>query len=298
MHRYLILFSIGLFFPLQVFAASVFLSGPTHAPAVGDTFSIGVSLDTGSETINAIEGSVHIPASLTLSAIRFDGSLVPLWVVSPHETAPGVISFAGVLPGGYSGTPPKNADQNGTLFTLVVQTQKKGTAAVVVGSDTVVYRDDGNGTKIATTHAPLALTIVPSSGAPHSAALAADLTPPSLFAPSIVSAEVFGMSGRALVVTAQDKNSGVAAYEIARSYNAHAKEPSLLWKKIESPYFLIDGDSTHYLYVRATDAAGNTRVVTLPPHEFSIGAFFYQWWMLIGILLGMCAILFLRRMRT
>lgn len=274
-----------LLLPATSFAAGFQLEQQPDSVKVGDTFTTTLSLRTDLDVINATEGSVHFSPTLSLVDIRLQGSLVPLWVSSPIEKEKGVVSFAGVLPGGYQG--------EGKILTLVFKAVEKGAARIFFGSDTTAYQNDGKGTAAKLSLPALSFSIGTPSGTPRTISLDEDVSPPESFTPVVSSGEPFGMNDSVLVFTAQDKNSGIARYDIARSYFQQAKESNLTWIVTASPYVLVSGDSTHYLYVRAVDRAGNTRVEIVPPQEFSIIAFVLSWWLvLIGA--GIVIILLIR----
>lgn len=280
---------IMLLSPTTACASRLEFTQQPNAVRIGDTFATSLVLHSDTDSINALEGSVLFDSALSLIDIRLAGSLVPLWVTPPVEKEKGNVSFAGVLPGGYQG--------DGTVFTLVFKAIQKGTAHISLSSDTAAYKDDGRGTKATLVLSKYILSVGSASGAPQTVQLEADNTPPETFLPSINSGTPFGLDGPVLIFTTQDKNSGIASYEIARSYASRAKEESLTWRTVQSPYVLEAGDSTYYLYVRAVDRAGNTRVVTIPPQEFSPIAVVLLWWPLLLIGLLGAIILFIRYYR-
>ena len=271
--RYFFFIFLLLLLPATSFAAEFRLDQHPGSVRAGDSFAVTLLLDTGTDSINALEGSVHFSSTLSLADIRLQGSLVPLWVSSPSEKEKGIVSFAGVLPGGYQG--------EGSMFTLVFKASEKGTARISFGGDTTAYQNDGKGTAAKLFLPALSFSIGIPSGTPRSIELEEDVSPPEPFTPVVSSGEPFGLNGSVLVFMTQDKNSGIARYDIARSYFQQAKENNLSWDVVSSPYALVSGDSTHYLYVRAVDRAGNTRVEVVPPQEFSIIVFVLAWWVLL-----------------
>ena len=286
---------IGLAFlvPFPVLAAGFSFIVPAQPLGAGDSFTVGASLDTGDERINAVEGSVRFSPSLSLIGVRLAGSVVPLWVTPPSETQPGVVSFAGVLPGGYQASPAagESPDPTGNLFTLVFTARKKDNPELSFGLDTTLYRDDGNGTRISLPAEKQIIRIGDSSPVPRTISLMSDTLPPEPFTPSVVSAEPFGQKGRALVFTAQDKDSGILRYELASSYWPHADQAKLLWEEVQSPYFFKEGDTLSYLYIRAVDHQGNTTTALIPPTDFSALAFLATWWMYIVAFIAFAVIL-------
>lgn len=284
------LFFIALFLlPATSFAAEFRFEQQTSSVRVGDTFIVNLLLYTETDVINAIEGSVHFPPSLSLSDIRLRGSLVPLWISSPMEKEKGTVSFAGILPGGYQGT--------GNVFTLLFKATQKGTARISYGADTKAYQNDGKGTAATLSMPALSLSISPSSGTPADRTLEKDSLPPEPFTPEIIPGEPFGFEDPVLIFTAQDKDSGIARYDIARSYYRNAKEENLFWHEAHVPYAFVEGDSARYLYVRAVDRAGNTRIAKVQPQEFSVIVFAltYWYWILLLVFLVILPTRFYKR---
>lgn len=288
--KYILIIASLLILPASSMAAELHLDrNPNAFVREGDVFSIGVSVETGKDIVNAIEGSLQFSPSLILTDIHFKNSLIPLWISSPSETAKGVVSFAGLLPGGYQG--------NGTLFTLVFKALRKDPrASISFGNDTGIYRNDGLGTKDVSTPPKLLFEIGVALGNPNKVSIEEDTVPPEAFVPIISAGELFDMHNPVLLFTAQDKNSGIARYDIARSYVKDQSESRLSWREVKSPYTLIAGDDTRYLYIRAVDRMGNVRIEAVPPQSFSSIAFVVAWWPLFVFGLGtVLFIWFIRR---
>lgn len=263
------LFIVLFFFPAIAYAAEFRFERQVLPVQVGDTFIVQVVLQSVSDAVNALEGSVRFPSSVALVDVRLRDSLVPLWLSAPAVQEEGRVHFAGVLPGGFTG--------DGNMFTLVFKAVRAGNAQLSFGNDSVAYRNDGLGTPTALSLHTDAVRIYDASGALRSADIAPDITAPDPFTPEVVSGTLFGFKGRTLVFTAQDGDSGIAGYEIARSYLGGAREDTLSWSPTNSPYSFAQGDSIRHLYVRAIDRAGNTRIAEVPPQDFSIIALLLAW---------------------
>lgn len=276
--KYLLSASIIFLLPLSAFAASLDFSKVSDVHA-NDQFAVTVTINTGTESINAIEGSITIPASLKLDSVQLSGSLVPLWVSAPTETTTGTVTFAGVLPGGFQGT--------GNLFTLILTAERSGNAEIRFGTDTHAYQNDGAGTAVMLKKDVRALVIGPASATPK-LVTTTDTIQPEPFTPEVADGTPFGITGTVLIFGTQDKDSGIDHYEVAVSYSGNASESGLDWHAAESPYTLTAGDGPRYIYVRAVDAAGNTRVAVVPPQTFSPLAIIATWWLAI---LGLFAVL-------
>ena len=239
--------TIGILFfsPYVLYAAEFQLKTEAIAPRAGDIFIVDLFLDTQSDVVNALEGSLVFSSNLHLRDIRLSGSLVPLWVTPPQEKETGFVEFAGVLPGGYQGTPKRENQRGprGNVFTLMFQAQAPGVATIALNPQTAVYLNDGEGTRAKLTLAPLSLSVGPSSGRPQEEVLENDTTPPEPFTPLVTPGEPFGYTASVLVFSTQDKNSGILRFDVARSYNRYAIKKNLSWQEAESPYVLREEDA-------------------------------------------------------
>lgn len=272
--------------PAFASASELRLEGPFSPVRAGDTFIVGLSLDTRNEAVNALDGSLTFSSNLTMDSIRLAGSIVPLWILPPMEREPGLISFSGVLPGGYQGSPARvGITGRSNVFTLVFKAQKSGIARISFGPETAVYKNNGEGTRDTLSAPALSFHIGAPSGSIRTDSLPQDTVPPEPFVPFILSGESFGYAGSVLIFSAQDKDSGIQEYAIARSYSSHPREEKLSWRAAESPYALTDEGSDQFLFVRAIDRAGNTRVEVVPPQRISVMALLYRgWFILLGLL--------------
>ncbi|MBU4579609.1 cohesin domain-containing protein [Patescibacteria group bacterium] len=241
-------------------AAEVRIDSESQTIGVGAQFEAGVFLNTEDANINAIEGKIAFPEKLLeLKEIRDGNSIINFWIERP-KTVNGEITFSGIVPGGYLG-------EKGLIFSAVFQSMQEGSGAVEI-RDIKALLNDGEGTS-----APLKISNfqfliskqIPSSQIPISEIK--DTDPPELFAPEIASdPNIFG--GRYFLVFAtQDKVSGIAGYFIHES--TRKKEITRIntkeWIAAASPYLLKDQKLQSYIYVKAVDKAGNSRVVMVSP---------------------------------
>jgi hypothetical protein len=250
----------------------------------GDTFTTEVFLDTGGQDINAIEGTITVPPQLEFTDIRYQGSVVSLWLTEPKERIPGLIDFAGVIPAGYEASPEKTG--RGNIFTLVFRAKKVGTALITFGAGGKFYLNDGQGTAASFAFSPATVDVMESNGTPSMANIKADTTPPESFTPVVTSGEPYGISGMVLVFGTIDKDSGIAKYQIAHSYSGFVIEPFLSWRDVESPYTFQGSDTGEYIFVRALDRSGNQRIVVVLPQQFNAITFFATWVIPLLLLLG------------
>src|SRR5690242_6223558 len=102
---------IGLIFGLVVMtmpatthAADILLSPDTLSFPSGQEFSLKVTVDPGSDKVNAADGSLSFdPSILSVSNISKDGSVFSLWTADPtFSNSAGTISFSGGTPTAFS----------------------------------------------------------------------------------------------------------------------------------------------------------------------------------------------------
>ncbi len=255
-----------------------------QAPKMGHDIVVEVFLDTKQEMMNAIEGGVVIPPTLAVRDVRFDGSIVSLWITRPNVDSTGLLTFAGLVPGGYQGTPEKLG--RGNVMTLVLRPTQEGAAELAFSPLTTVLLNDGEGTRAELSRIPLRLSVLSADGSPEESVLAEDVESPLAFTPQIVDGKPYELDGKVLVFDAQDKVSGVVGYEVAFSTLRTSDYVSLVWQEAVSPYVLSESQLTQYVYVRAVDTQGNFRVAVLSPFHFSWIAFMYGWvWYVIAVAL-------------
>lgn len=242
-------------------AAVIAVDAP-QAISKGTQALIYVSLGTEGETINAIEGTISVPESLKVVDVRFSGSVVPLWVESPHLTAPQTLTFAGVLPGGYANGARENQTK-GNLFTLVVEGLANGSSRITISSDTQVYANDGAGSAITLTY--VGANIVVSDTGTDAEAPLPDTDAPTSLDIEVVSGALVGTTGDTLVFIAQDKDSAIGTYGVARSLLPFAI-PFMTYRTVSSPLPLTFFDRISFIHIRATDTAGNHLTKTIVPY--------------------------------
>ncbi len=290
-NRILLTTCLLLLLPAFASAATLNIHTNTNHIRVGDTFMIGISLNTHSAVINAIDGSLTLSSNLKLVSVRLAGSLVPLWITAPAEQTANVINFAGILPGGYKSVSIQSAPTQGNVFTLILTAVSSGVARISFGPHTAAYLNDGKGTPASLTASALTFPITTISHLGEKTTITADTTPPEPFTSMITSGKPFGYKGKVLVFVAQDKDSSILSYEIAQSYLKSPKISDLLWKHVKSPYVLRPSDSDKFLFIRAIDSANNTRISEVSPQYMSMSSFVHRWW-IFGLILLFGVILF------
>ncbi len=254
-----ILLTLGIASPAA--AAELQLQAQGAAQA-GGQIVLTALLDSGGESINAIEGTLQYPHDLVkLREIRDGNSLVNFWAERPHDGADG-IRFAGVTPGGYAGSGRE-------VFSLVFDVQK-GEKIRYTLRDARALINDGQGTPVSLTLSPTVILVPTVSGAidpTHDVTLPEPFTPVRGSDPALFSGAPF------IAFVTQDKQSGVDHYEVAEQKGFMM--PSVLyhqltWEHAESPFALRDANEDAYVYVKAVDRAGNERVAVLSPRNLPL----------------------------
>jgi len=234
----------------------------------GQTFEVEILLDTQKEDINAIEGDINFSDQLlSLKEIRDGGSIINLWIKKPQNNN-GAITFAGIVPGGYWG-------DKGRIFSLVFQTKKEGEGDLTFQNFKILL-NDGEGTAASLVFKPSRYKILESFPIIRQE-INADNDPPEPFQPEINrSTEIFN-NEYFLVFNTQDKESGIAYYEI--------KEGRRQFEKAESPYLLKNQWIYEEIIVRAVDKAGNIREAIVSPLRVRPIFFTFKFWLMAVLIL-------------
>ncbi len=222
------------------------------------TFDVGVFLDTDSQLVNAVQGTIVLPAvSADVIGIQDGNSIINFWIKKPEAECADMcrIEFAGIFPGGFNGS-------DGPLFSLILEAKKTGTFTLSTEDEQILLHD-GLGTATEVRSSPLSLAVLDT--APMTSYVSAvDTTPPQPFVP-VLGSDPAVFEGKTFVAfSTTDKESGVDHYEIReiRDYDASLTSG---WLAVESPYELQDQNLTSTIEVRAVDHAGNVQTSTLEP---------------------------------
>lgn len=247
-----------LLLPTAGSAATISLQATPASVGIGDTVRVDISLESAIP-LNAFSGTLsYAEALLEPIAISDGGSIVNLWITRPALSAePGMIPFAGITPGGYSGTA-------GHIFFVLFRAKVSGTANVSL-EDIEMLRNDGAGGEEQTAIRGLTLRIhaEPLGGY----AEPVDTIPPESFTALLGSDLQVSGERQYLSFIAADKGSGVDHYAVAET-----RVPAFLfflfppsWRVIaESPYILSDQNLISTVYIKAVDRSGNERISVFP----------------------------------
>ncbi|HRH23657.1 MAG TPA: cohesin domain-containing protein [Candidatus Magasanikbacteria bacterium] len=273
--------SVTFFSYSRVHAAEFYFGARGTEVPIRQFFEVGVFLNTNDKTINAFEGEITFPSDMvTLGEVRDGNSMVSLWVEKPHLTSPGVVSFSGITPGGFSGP-------QGYLFSLIFESTDFGTFTIESRNENV-YLNDGEGTKTEVTRSPITLTATLTSSTEAIFLSVRDTEPPESFSVTLVTDSHVFDGKHTIVFTTQDKGGGVSGYQVAEYHRPFWKFSTdvskLSWVTAQSPYLLHDQKLRSVVYVKALDYSGNERVSVLYPQGI-------QWyekyaiWCILGLLI-------------
>lgn len=251
--KFLILFSIFLFSIFAfcpVLGAEIIFDVPVEI-AVNQKFEVEVFINTESEAINAIEGSITFQRDFLEAKEFSDGdSIINFWIQKPKFALDNQISFSGITPGGYEGN-------RGKIFSVVFQSLREGETKLAMGSLKVLL-NDGQATEAQIKTTDMKIKINGGIKTPESVPLPKiDNEPPETFAPEIAQSPDIFDGKWFLVFASQDKGSGIDRYEVSEGKGEFVVA--------ESPYLLKNQDLDREILVKAVDKNGNERTVILPP---------------------------------
>lgn len=273
------------FFVTPIFAANFSFDTPAKV-GLDQEFQVDFIVDTKTENINAVEGSVIFDSSIfSLKEIKDADSVITLWVKNPVQgNKPGVIDFAGITPGGYN-----SQDQEGKIFSLVLSASKEGTTVIKVSDNIIALLNDGQGTKSQTTVTPATILVERGASTPLLPVSLDTEKPEPLFAEIIKNDSVDKHLWVAIFYT-HDKKSGISHYEIAeQSGNEVSDYTKLQWRPAQNPETLLDQDRNSFVYIKAIDKAGNEIISVLPPlSQQKAYQNIWFWCIIIILLLLLC----------
>lgn len=258
-------FGIFLFIAVAPFVSAerLTLQSSKTQYAVGETFTVSLSINTEGKAINTVSGYIDIPQDkVQILGTAYGNSIVTLWVERPAvDYGKGIIKFSGGIPGGFNGS-------NGPILSFTLKGRTTG-AAVLTQNDIAVLLNDGLGTQSSSVQAPAySLTIVPGEPKPEPrepdseprapAVSPSDAVPPEAFIPMIARHPTVEENKYFVSFFAVDKGSGIARYEISEELFLVSRilgAPG--WAESESPYVLKQQWWKSTVRVRAYDQAGN-----------------------------------------
>jgi len=272
-------------------AAEIYLesSQPEYAP--NETFNVDIRLNvTSPENVTAIEGYLKFD-NQSLKAIDFlPGNSILMFIETPKiNQEQGIVSFSGIIPGGYTGRLPGDPGQSNLLGKIIFQAQKTINPETNIHflDNSRVLLDDGKEAKTNLVFKPLDIQISSQEVAFNPLDDLAkikeeDKTPPEEFKPEIVKID----DQYFLVFNTQDKQSGIDHYEIRffQSNILGQLHQISLTEKVVNPHPLNISEIKNIIEVKAIDKAENERIATLYP-QIQIKWYKNYWlWSIIIIL--------------
>lgn len=224
-----------------------------------------VEIDTGIETINALEGMIKVPSGVSIHDIYTGNSVILIWIAEPTLNDANTIFFAGLSPGGFRGIYP--------IFSIEGKWGERDLSRFSFSSISAL-KNDGSGTAV-----PVKLRV-------KSSEVAEDEAPPEPFTP-IISASVDIFDGKYFIsFLTQDKGTGIERYEKAATW--FLKPGRSDWIEAKSPLVLSRAEVFQRIHIRAVDKSGNyMEVSTAAPYHYAT--------LLIGLIILLCVLLLLRR---
>ena len=283
--------------PLPAMAARLSFSPDRIEAPPGEPFSVSVMLDNEDQVINALEGRINFPADiLDLEEIKSGDSIIGFWLESPVEIEKGRISFAGIIPGGFSGvlSPFYSGGRPGKVFTLIFRGRQNGDVQAEWQAPLALL-NDGLGEAVEMNLGSLAVSLRDGlvNSSPVSETSSDDRVLPETFSPEI-SRDPNLFSGRWFVVfSTRDNRSGLVGYQVQEHSSVTPNDDD--WKDAVSPHLLRDQTRQSYVSIRAIDQVGNKRVVTLSPVTDINHYSWVNFWFIISSFLLLFFILWLRK---
>ncbi len=252
-------------------AAELYLENSEDNYYVDETFITDIRINVeNNESINAIEGYLKFPSNILEVKDFSTGNSILTFIEEPKiNKEEGLISFVGIIPGGYSGRIPGDPGQSNLLGKIIFYSIFSGTAEIIFEDRSQALLSDGEGTPAKLINKGVTIEIVTK---PFDYAqgkdewqeqLEKDKIPPEDFKPEIIKID----DKYYLAFTTKDKDSGIDHYEVLEK-NFWTNISKLLgrekWIVAESPYLLNGQSLSNRIEIKTIDKAGNERIVKLP----------------------------------
>ena len=149
--------------PGAVAAATLSFTPSAGEFVAGKNFTVKVSIDPGTDKVNAADGTVSFDSSvLSVTSVSKDGSAFSLWTADPSfSNADGTVVFSGGTPTAFS--------NKGTVVSIVFKAKKPGSAAVSFSKGSILAAD-GKGTDVYAPGESATFVITDAPAAPPPAA--------------------------------------------------------------------------------------------------------------------------------
>lgn len=264
---------------VSVQAAAVAFVPAELSLAVNQELRVDIYLDTDGQIINAVSGTLLLPSSgLKLEEISDGNSLLSFWVEKPARQGD-KITFAGVTPGGYEG-------RRGLLFSLFFSGEAVSSQEIK-WQELQVLANDGLGSSVPVSSSILKAEITALVPGETKNIAIIDSEAPESFELTVARDPLIFDNQWFLIFATQDKNSGVARYEVKEESLIGDESISGEWHEQVSPYLLTDQTGTSRISVRAIDRAGNETISILEPKNATtvVAYWDYFFWTRLGAII-------------
>jgi len=268
---------LTLFFsPVVAMGSSLYVE-PQYKTVEGgsETLYIDVLIDTGNDTINAIESSIIVSGAKVFDTI-LSQSIVGYWIKKP-ELENGVVMFSGLMPGGYSSESyrgQENVSNYNRLFTLVLRPTSETVTVSFDQQETAVLLNDGSGTRDSVDTTSKSLNVDELNVRTKEI----DLTPPKDIMVDVIEDPALPEGTHLFVIFARDDQSGIDRYEMLDGDTGE-------WTEIGSQF------STNYpdrvKAIRVFDKSGNVSILSINKDGVSL-----LWYIVISAVILMASLLF------
>jgi len=261
---------LGILLSFPVLAAELYLKSSQSIYYPNEVFKTEVRLNSQSgENITAIAANIQYNPS-DLKFVEFlDGNSILTFIDKPQLSQEGIISFSGIIPGGYSGRLPGDPGESNLLGTIVFQALKtphKQTTIKILNNSQLLINEGQYA--INPIFSSLDINIYPQEVVFNplnelEQTQEADRIPPEEFHPEIIEIN----NQNYLIFNTQDKQSGIDHYEIVflKPNIFGLLRPIDSIKNATSPYPLSETDLKYSFEVKAIDKNGNIRIARVSP---------------------------------
>lgn len=288
------------FMRLPVEAVEFYFKSSQNSYYPNEIFNLELHLNPSSENITAVELKVkYIPQDL--KAIGFINSNSLLMMIEPPEIREdqGLITFSGIIPGGFKGRVPGDPGESNLLGTIVFQVlkTKNQKTKVSVLEDSKIFIEDGQELSGGFISNDIEINIYPKEVVFNplnelDSLKESDKTPPEEFKAEIIKIN----DNYFLIFETKDKQSGVESYNLLvgekKCFGKIKKIKEI--NNISSPYQIEEKDLNKIIRITAIDKAGNQRSFTIFPQKEPFICFFYQFGIIILLITAILILYFLR----
>jgi hypothetical protein len=210
------------------------------APGV-DGARVIILVSATTTPINALEGTLTLPSGARADKLYIGESVIQTWVEAPRIEE-GKIRFAGVIPGGFTGSAVPGSGLTGPaeLFSFEIV----GPITPFLLSGGASYLNNGQGTRVMDGGGTLPEFFVSGSMAQEE-----DRTPPEFLDVASLQTETLAEGRPILAIDSFDAGSGIDRFEVQEGKGA--------WSHSGGVYEVQDSWGFSSLSVRAYDRAGN-----------------------------------------